>query len=533
MNDARYQQSVFIEKHERLFLLIIIAINFIIKAIPAGILELGNDEVYYWTYALFPDFSHFDHPPMVGLTIQLFTLNLKLNSELFIRMGGLIFSSANIFMLFCLVKRLFSSRAAFFAVFAYLSSFYFNIISGLFILPDTPQIFYVLLALYFILPSITSRNPGRKENNAMLLFGFFTGLAFLSKYHSLFLWFGAGLYILVHNRIWLKKPALYLSIMITLLLMIPVIYWNYKNDFISFTFHGNRVVLTHSGLNFISFMQFNLGQIFYQNPVLFVVFILTLISVFRKIKRGISQTEIILLYISLPLIVVFTIVSLFRSSLPHWTGPAFLGLIILSGSYLDQIAERNKLKARRLISSALILFASILLIGTAEIKSGFIGFKTDSSKSHRGNGDFTLDMYGWRQASEKFAGFLAKNGITQKDYSNTVLVSDNWFPASHIDYYLAHPLNIRLLTLGNLDKIHKYFWINRKRQIKESDKVFFITDSRNYRNPEVINNWFNVMTPLDTLAITRGNKPVKYIFIYGLTGIKSDSFENNSPKLLP
>ena len=54
----------------------VISINLIIKSIPASMIELGNDEVYYWTYALFPDWSHFDHPPMVGITIQLFTLNL-------------------------------------------------------------------------------------------------------------------------------------------------------------------------------------------------------------------------------------------------------------------------------------------------------------------------------------------------------------------------------------------------------------------------------------------------------------------------
>jgi len=37
--------------------------------------ELGNDEVYYYTYALQPDWNHFDHPPMVGLLIRLTTIN--------------------------------------------------------------------------------------------------------------------------------------------------------------------------------------------------------------------------------------------------------------------------------------------------------------------------------------------------------------------------------------------------------------------------------------------------------------------------
>lgn len=46
-------------------LCILMAASLLIRALAAGLLELGNDEVYYWTYALFPDWSHFDHPPML------------------------------------------------------------------------------------------------------------------------------------------------------------------------------------------------------------------------------------------------------------------------------------------------------------------------------------------------------------------------------------------------------------------------------------------------------------------------------------
>ena len=104
------------KKKEKIFLLIVISINLIIKAISASVIELGNDEVYYWTYALFPDWSHFDHPPMVGFMIQLFTLNLTYHSELFMRLSSLILSSASIILLFYLVKRIYSQQAAYISV---------------------------------------------------------------------------------------------------------------------------------------------------------------------------------------------------------------------------------------------------------------------------------------------------------------------------------------------------------------------------------------------------------------------------------
>ena len=78
------------EKQIRNALWILLVTSLLIRAMIAAFLELGNDEVYYRTYALFPDWSHFDHPPMVGWLIQLFTLNLFFDSEFFLRLASLV-----------------------------------------------------------------------------------------------------------------------------------------------------------------------------------------------------------------------------------------------------------------------------------------------------------------------------------------------------------------------------------------------------------------------------------------------------------
>ena len=43
----------------------LIGIVVAVKIAISFLFELGNDEVYYYTYALQPDWNHFDHPPMV------------------------------------------------------------------------------------------------------------------------------------------------------------------------------------------------------------------------------------------------------------------------------------------------------------------------------------------------------------------------------------------------------------------------------------------------------------------------------------
>jgi hypothetical protein len=509
---------------ETFFLLFIAVINLIIKSIPAAILELGNDEVYYWTYALFPDWSHFDHPPMVGLTIQLFSLNLTFQSELMLRLGSLILSTLNILILYYLVKKLFSCQAAFISVLLFTSSFYFNIISGLFILPDTPQMFFVLLALYFGLPSILNRNPEKQDGYKLVLFGFFTGLAFLSKYHSLFLWVGFGLYIVLHNRIWLKKPSLYLSILITIFLMIPVFYWNMKNNFISFTFHENRIDLLHSHINLKSFVQFNLGQVFYQNPILFVVFILALIAVFMKGKNQITGINLLMIYLAFPLILCVSILSLFRDALPHWTGPAFICLIILSSDWLSDLFKRKGKRVINTIVCSNLLFIVVLIAGTLQINFGYIlPADKNTDPTRLGHNDFTLDMFGWNQAGKGFRQFLSKENIEANDYINVKIVSNEWFPAAHLDFYIAHPLKIDLLVPTNLGASHKYYWINKTRHIQTENKIYFLTTSQHYYSPDRFKSIFPVITPKDTLRIVRNGIVVKNLFIYEMSGFVADS----------
>jgi hypothetical protein len=512
------------KSREKFFLWIIILVNLGIKLIPSSILELGNDEVYYWTYALFPDWSHFDHPPMVGLTIQLFTLNLTFQSEILIRAGSLVLSSLSILLLFNIVKKLFSVEAAFISILLFTASFYFNIVSGLFILPDTPQVFFILVALSFGLSSIIKKEPSKKDEIRIMLFGLFTGLAFLSKYHSLFLWLGFGIFILLHNRVWLRRPSLYISVLITLITMIPVIYWNIENNFISFTFHESRIGLLHSHLNPVSFIQFNSGQFFYQNPVLFIVYILALISVFRTKTKEIPDLSLLLVYLSVPMIAIFTLFSLFRNTLPHWTGPVFICLIILSSEWLADLYKKREKRVINTLVFSNLLFVIILIAGTIQIRYGVL-LPADKNRdpTRLGRNDFTLDMYGWKQSGKEFNMFLEKEGITSIDHNRVKIISNKWFPAAHIDFYMAHPLKIDLIVLSDIEAAHKYKWINKTRHISVSDRVYFITSSQQFFPPVNFGSCFEEIIPKDTLHIHRCGVEVKNLFIYEMKGFKADS----------
>jgi hypothetical protein len=72
----------------------LIIISTLMRLLIAGITEFGNDEVYYYTYALHLQWNYFDHPPGVALLIRLTTLNLWLTNELFVRLGAVLCAAA-------------------------------------------------------------------------------------------------------------------------------------------------------------------------------------------------------------------------------------------------------------------------------------------------------------------------------------------------------------------------------------------------------------------------------------------------------
>ncbi|MGE5424707.1 MAG: ArnT family glycosyltransferase, partial [Syntrophothermus sp.] len=128
------------DKKIRKYLLILILISFLIRAMAAWLIELGNDEVYYRLYALYPDWSHFDHPPMVGWIIQLFSLNLTLHSEFFLRLGFVVTGTFSTWIIFLIGKEISDDLTGLYAAILYTSSIYCSIIAGIFIMPDGPQV---------------------------------------------------------------------------------------------------------------------------------------------------------------------------------------------------------------------------------------------------------------------------------------------------------------------------------------------------------------------------------------------------------
>ena len=478
--------------------------SLVIRAFLAGWMELGNDEVYYWTYAMFPDWSHFDHPGMVGWIIQLFSLNLLFDSEFFLRLSSVVFMTLNTWIVYQIGNALKDEATGLRAALLYTASVYAFVITGIFILPDTPLCFFWLLAFTMLLKP--------RNGKYLTLFGLFAGLAMLSKYSGAFLWLGFGLYLLCFERKTLKNPYLYLSLLLTAICCLPILYWNLQNDFISFRFHGGRI--GGGTFNPSSLGTEIAGEFFYNNPVNYVLALLAVIAAFRKKIPMATSAQRLILLTALPMIGIFLFFSMTRPTLPHWSGPAYNLLILLSACWMETLGG---LRRRRLVTASLALLALILVIGVAEIKTGMIPLDRHTNERELGRDDFTLDLFGWRQLGPKFAAVREREIAAGRMGENDPIIGNNWFPTANIDYYAARPLGLKVLGYGPLNRIHKYQWINEERGgFQQGANYWYLADSHYFIDPENAYAYtnFKKIQLVDVIPIERKGKTVRNIFVY-------------------
>ncbi len=489
----------------------LILIVSIVKLVTASLLELGNDEVYYWTYALQPDWNHFDHPPMIGWMIRLTTLNLVWVNEVAMRLGSILAAGLSTWFIFKTGKLLANEKTGWYAALLYNCSVYTGIIAGLFILPDSPQMPFWTGALY-VMAYLFIRKAENKLSIWILL-GLLIGLASLCKVHGLFLWAGFGLFLLFTRRQWLGNWRLYAAVMLTLICISPIIFWNINNDFITYRFHSERV--THTSLQWDMLGREIIGEMLYQNPVIFVLVVLALIALQRrKIRFNRRKASVWLLCMSLPMIFIFWGLSLFNPTLPHWSGPGYIPLYLLGAMYLEQNSVRL---FPLIIRTAGILLMVVLLLGVGLVRLSPINFGSHD-KANYGEYGPTLDLSGWSDFSESFDEMVKRDitrGVMQQD---AVIVIDKWFPGGHLEFYTSRQSHLPVIGIGRLTDLHKFAWLNKGRKPLHlgQDAYAIVPSNLPMDVKEAYQPYFKQIDNPVTLNQVRSGGIVRYFYVYRL-----------------
>lgn len=498
----------------RKYTLWLIAVTTLIRLALSSIVELNNDEVYYVTYAKYLQWNYFDHPPMVALWIKFFTASLELHYEFFVRMGSVLGAAISTWLIFLTGKKLKDNRTGWLAACLFTASFYSSVIAGLLILPDSPQLTFWMLFVYLSV-CIVQNNNSKRLNLRLIFLGIAAGFCILSKVHGLFCWFGFGGYILFCRRELLRNPFLYLGALLTIAIITPSFLWSFSNQMGTYDYHSERVTIRHLQLD--SFIREMVGSFFYNSPVNVSLLIGALIA-FRKQLQSVA----VLLWLGLPLIITVLFLSLFNDTLPHWSGPGYTTLILVTALHLSEKSLSFSAGITRwsMIITGVALAASICLIN---YWPGTLGSR---QKEEFGKHDVTLDMSGWSAFGKDFAAMYRKDPATAHP---RFIFNNYWFPAAHLDFYVAKPLGLQLKAVGSLHNIHHFAWLNQKLpELKPGEDAYFISISNfNDPVPEELAKKFGKISEAVLIPQMRSGKEARYFYVYRLIGFKAEQATNN------
>ncbi len=494
----------------------LIIITTVVRIILSATSELNNDEVYYWTYAKHLQWNYFDHPPMVAVWIRFFTAGLEWNHEIFIRLGSVVSSALSTWLMYIIGKKLKDEYTGWLSACLFSASLYSSIIAGVLILPDSPQLFFWLTSVYWMVCFIKKPQDDRAPT-LLLLLGISIGLCILSKVHGVFCWIGFIGYCIFHRRSIFKNPFLYISLFVTAVMLVPSLIWSMNNQLSTYDYHSSRILIRQ--LQPDSFFRELFGSFLYNNPLNVILLILSIVHFRKSQSLGSAEAYRLIFWVGFPLIITVLFLSLFNDTLPHWSGPAYTTLIFISSMYLSNASIKF---VRKSLKYALVLTTTFIVVafGIINFWPGTLGEK---KMPDFGKHDITLDMSGWRQFGKDFKKIYESDTIslTKKP---VYLFSNYWFPAAHLDFYVARPVGVQVMAFGNLHNIHHFEWLNKYLSpMEDGDMAYYITIS-NFNDPpsEELKKMFEEVSEPVSIPQIRNGKIARYFYIYRMKSFRTD-----------
>ena len=340
----------------------------LIRLAFAATTGLGVDESYMVTAGRVFSLGYFDHPPASWWLSWGAAHLFGTEAPWAVRLPFILLFALSQVLVWRITCRLADPRAGFWAVVALNVSPVFGVTTGCWVLPDGPLDAALLAAALCLLHALPA--AGRRALGWWAGAGLCAGLALFSKYSAVLTIGGAFLYLLTDrgHRRWLARPEPYVAFVLALLVFAPVPVWNATHHWASFAFQGERA----AGLRFRPLMPI----VTLAGEALFVlpwVWLPMMILLARGFRPGAAWPERLLVWLAVPPIVAFALISAWSSQrvLYHWAAPGYLMLFPALGQVIADHVDRAWVR-RTLAGSAALVLVAVTVIAT-QIQFDWLG----------------------------------------------------------------------------------------------------------------------------------------------------------------
>jgi 4-amino-4-deoxy-L-arabinose transferase-like glycosyltransferase len=217
-------------------LLAFLAVITILRLVYIGRVDLSPDEAQYYEWSQRLDWCYFSKGPGVALAIKLGTSLFGAN-EFGVRFLAPILALGTSLMLYALTRRIYDPRAAAWAVVIANATPLFNA-GGLIMTIDPLSIFFWSAALYTLWRAFEAHQtveplPGdaAREFAWWVSSGLLIGAGFLCKWTNAIQLLSVLLLVLLTKRFRsvLRAPGFWMMLLVFLLFVVPVAWWNQRN----------------------------------------------------------------------------------------------------------------------------------------------------------------------------------------------------------------------------------------------------------------------------------------------------------------
>ena len=483
---------------------------FILRILYMGHVELIPDEMYYWVYAQNLSLSYLDHPPLIAWLIAAGTS--VFGDSIFGVRASLIPLTLIGAWLFFLYGTTMGGRTVgllcvlAFAIFPYFAA------TGMLMTPDAPMVAAWAAALYFFKRGLIDDDP-----RAFYGLGVAMGLGLLAKYTIALLAPAALLFMLADERArkWFFRPQPYLAAGMATLIFMPVLIWNWHNEWASFLFQSTRRVLENPQITSHMVVVY---AILLLSPAAAAAGFFALTRIRLSLAPNQRKRRFMLTMTLVPL-AIFLLYGLFTEVRFHWTLPVWIALLPMIMTALVNHVWQSRENFSRFHRALMLLWIPcvpllVIFFGLLlhYFTLGLPGVRTT---------DFDSGYLGWKETAEVVEE-IRQNVATETGRNPIVAATRKWDVPAALAF---HGPSERLedITARNLIGMRGSMWEFWFDTEKDPQRPVILVDYK----PDLINEtWLELalvnLGPLQKRIVTRDEKHVRTLYYRVAEGFRSE-----------
>ncbi len=407
-----------------LALILLVLLGARIVALAMNGTDLYFDESQYWAWSREPAFGYYSKPPLIAWLIALST-SVCGDGEFCVRLPAPFIHTATAFLVFLLGRALYGPRTGYWSAIAYATLPGVSVSSGI-ISTDVPLLFAWALALValagLLFPSSSQpgtnggakpdtdgqgvasapylplegegtapRLPGEWSNT--LILGVALGLGLNAKYAMAWFAVCAAIYVWLEPaaRAALKRPPIWLALLLGILLIVPNLIWNSQHSFATFSHTADNAKWEGSLFHPLSALEFIGAQFGVFGPVLFGTLIALLWRAWSGAQR-LDPRDRLLVAFSVPLVAIITLQALISRAHPNWAAIAYVPAVVLVTAYMLRNGEERWRDRSLIVNGALAILIVIATTLAGRFALPVVGDPLARTMGNRELASLTRDM---------------------------------------------------------------------------------------------------------------------------------------------